>query len=103
MKIVICIVTFCLIFMVTNVFGQPFLVCDPSTPESEVASYILSFNGEAEIETPAPLYYDLTNIATGSYTVTAKAKNLWGVSDSASLDFHNSFPSKPVNIEISIQ
>lgn len=103
MKKVICMLAFCLMFMVTNVFGQPFLVCDPPTSESEVGSYILSFNGESEIETPAPLYYDLTNIAVGSYTVTAKAKNLWGVSEPASLDFHKRLPSKPVNVEISIK
>lgn len=83
-------------------FASPFLVCDDPNPADEVMEYILKFNSGEEISTPAPLRYDLTNLPDGSYTVTGRAKNLWGVSEPASLDFIKGRPSALTDVRISI-
>lgn len=90
------------LFFASIVLAQPFLVCDAPDPAEEVASYILTFNGGENIETPAPLHYDLAGLPDDIYTVAACAKNMWGVSDLSYLDFIKSLPSFPGDVRISI-
>lgn len=90
------------LFLACVAWSQPFLVCDAPDPAEEVASYILIFNGGENIETPAPLHYDLAGLPDGTYTVAACAKNMWGVSDLSYLDFIKSLPSSPGDVKISM-
>lgn len=98
----LCLVMFLSLFFTEVIFAQPFLVGDDPNPEGVVISCLLTFNDGEEIEVPVPLHYDLSNLPTGAYTVTAKAKSLWGVSESVSLDFIKDHPLSLGNINISI-
>lgn len=97
------LLTIALFFVFTSsVFAKPFLICDDPDPAEEVTGYILKFNSGEDIVVSCPLRYDLTNLPDGSYTVTARAENLWGVSEPASLDFIKGRPLSPNVVRISI-
>lgn len=101
MKNLLLVIVLSFVF-VSTVFANPFLVCNDPDPAEEVTGYILKFNRGEEIKTSIPLKYDLTNLPDGSYTVTARAENMWGVSEPASLDFIKCLPSAPMDVKISI-
>ncbi|OYT14772.1 MAG: hypothetical protein B7C24_16610 [Bacteroidetes bacterium 4572_77] len=78
----------------STVSAQPFLVCDP---QPNVDSYKLVLNDGSEIETPAPLHYDLSGLEPGQYVVTAKAiQGVWASLPSVPLDFTKPSLSTPV-------
>lgn len=60
--------------------------------DSKPSSFLVTVDGAAEVESAAyvntdgtvKLRYDLKSIASGSHTITVKAKNMWGVSDASS-------------------
>jgi len=62
-----------------------------------VENYILVLNDGSEIETPAPLHYDLISLEPGQYVVTAKAKQgVWVSEPSIPLEFTKPDILKPV-------
>ena len=74
--------------------AAPFLVCDPST---DAESYVLILNDGAEIETPAPLHYDLSSLSPGTHVVKAYAvKGVWRSEASVPLEFTKPELLKPV-------
>lgn len=83
--------------------AAPFLICDP---QAEVTKYVIEMNGsefpEFAAEPDGSMKYDLSGLAEGSYTVRAKAGNLWGWSAySAPFVFNVTIPSAPSNVNIS--
>lgn len=101
-KLYLAIMMVLCLFFASVVTAQPFLVCDAPDSAEEVTGYVLTFNGGENIETPAPLHYDLAGLLDGTYTVAACAKNMWGVSDLSYLDFTKSLPSSPGDVKISM-
>jgi hypothetical protein len=94
------ILAFLLVFALPVVaFANPFLVCDP---DPDATSYLVKLDGLAEVETPAPLKFDLAGVSVGNHRVEVKAKNnLWGATSEAS-PFEFSRPSLSVtNIRLS--
>ena len=67
------------LLMANTAMASPFLVCDSPDPADEVTSYVITYK-EREIETLAPLHYDLQNIPEGDYNISVQAKNRDGVS-----------------------
>ena len=85
-RFIFCFVLCVLMFGVKLSYAAPFLACD--VPEALPEVYILVLNDGTEIETPAPLHYDLKDLAPGQYVVTAKAKTgVWSSEPSVPLDF----------------
>ena len=66
-------------------FGAPFLVCDPPPVEQQVTSYEVFQDGTSlgtvTAEADGSLNYDLSGVTPGAYEFTAKAINVWGVSE----------------------
>lgn len=97
-----------------SVVAAPFLVCDPypATGQQPV-EFVVTVSGIANsIISPAvdapggkALHLDLGPLnLTGSRTVTAKARNLWGESaDSAPLAFSAGTPVTPGGLGLSIK
>ena len=82
--------------------AAPFLVCDP---QSGITEYIIDINGTElsvfSAESDGSMRYDLQGLAERSYTVKAKAGNLWGWSAySDPFVFNVSIPLKPSNVKI---
>lgn len=94
--------TVLIVFMLAMSAGaEPYIVCDPAPEEELVTGYVLTING-AEEETAVPLHYDCVGLPDGSYEITARAKNAWGVSEiSVPLNFTKAVPSVPVTMELS--
>jgi len=90
------IVLFILV-MAGIVSASPFLVCDV---DPAATSYIIVMDSGDEIETPAPLHYDLVGINNGTHVVEVRAKNLWGESSSVPFEFTKELPGSPSNIEL---
>ena len=87
------VITMFFLAMVVSVQAQPFLVCDEQ-PDAE--SYLVILNDGAEIETPAPLHYDLSSLEPGQYVVTAKAKKgVWVSEPAIPLEFQKPSISQP--------
>ena len=91
------IVLFILV-MASVVSASPFLVCDV---DEAATSYIVVMDSGDEIETPAPLHYDLVEITSGTHVVEVRAKNIWGVSSPSPFEFTKELPANPSNIELS--
>lgn len=87
-----------LMFSVCSVQARPFLVCDP---QEGVDSYVITFNTGEEIETPAPLHYDLEGLAPGEHVVDARAvQGVWTSDPSVPLSFTKPTLLRPaLNIE----
>ena len=84
--------------------AAPFLICDPQT---EVTEYIIDINGTElsafSAEADGSMRYDLQGLAEGSYTVKAKAGNLWGWSAfSDPFVFNVTIPLQPSNVKITL-
>ena len=77
--------------------ASPFLVCDV---DPAATSYIVVMDSGDEIETPAPLHYNLVDIANGTHVVEVRAKNIWGVSSPSPFEFTKGLPGSPSNIEL---
>ena len=91
------------LFSASIVMAAPFLMCDDPPEGERVTSYLVSLNGGDEIETPAPLYYDLAGIEDGTHIIDVKAKNIWGSgSPAAPFPFTKTVPSEVMGISISI-
>jgi len=74
--------------------AQPFLVCDH---QDNVDAYIIEFEGQAAIETAAPLHYDLNGLDPGDHKVVVKAKNgVWIGPPSIPLEFTKPSLSAPI-------
>lgn len=95
--------TVMILLMSVSIGAEPFLVCDPAPEGEKVTSYVLTING-AEVETVAPMHYDLVGLPAGDYEITARAKNVWEVSEiSVPLNFTKAPPSVPAGMELSSQ
>ena len=81
-----------IMLLATPVFAAPYLVCDE---DASVDSYLVSMDSGSDIETPAPLHFDLDGIDVGNHHIEVKAKNLWGVSSPSPLDFSKQLPGSP--------
>jgi len=84
-------------------FGNPFLVCDP---QAGAEQYVLEINGtDGAIFTAQPdgsMKYDLAGLADGTYTVRAKAGNIWGWSEySLPFEFTKAVPGAPSGLRVS--
>lgn len=98
-------------------FAAPFLVCDPYptdvSAQAVPTEFVVSISGLAPITTPASpvgtnqvrLRLDLGPLnLTGTKTVTAKARNAWGESESsAPFTFTAGVPAIPGGIGLSAQ
>jgi len=98
-------VGFCLMALLLPAlaFGNPFLVCDP---QAGVTEYVVETNGaESAAFTAEPdgsMKYDLAGLPQGSYTVRAKAGNIWGWSGySDPFDFNKAVPGTPTGLRVS--
>lgn len=89
--------------LMSDVSADPFLICDDPPAEEQVESYFISINGESNIETPAPLHYDLGDISDGKHSVQVRAKNVWGEGDFSPLVFTKGLPSKAQGIAVSTE
>jgi len=82
---------------VNFVNASPFLVCDV---DENTTSYLVTLNSGNEIETPAPLHYDLVGINEGDHVISVKAKNVWGMSNAVPFEFRKASPQSPSNIKL---
>jgi hypothetical protein len=94
--------------------ASPFLVCDPYPAGLDQSTmpvtFIITGLAQTPISTPAftnqdgtiQLKYDLSQVAHGSYTLTASAANVFGGTSAASLPFSftSGVPSVPGNLRI---
>jgi hypothetical protein len=94
--------------------GSPFLVCDPYPAGLDQStmpvSFVLTGLSSSPLSTPATtnqdgtiqLHYDLSQLAHGTYTVTASAVNVFGGVSGASapFSFTSGVPGVPTNIRI---
>ena len=78
-------------------YANPFLVCDP---DANTTSYVVVLDNGEEVETTAPLYYDLAGIAEGAHVVQVRAKNVWGVSSPVPFGFTKALPPSPTNMRL---
>jgi hypothetical protein len=76
--------------------ANPFLTADDMIG---VDSYIVELDGVEQPESPAVsnhLWFDMAGITSGSHTVRAKGKNIWGVGPySDPFVFEKALPGKP--------
>lgn len=82
------------------------LICDAQT---DVDTYLIDLDGVIT-ESPAQitdsttgmkrLFFDLTGIAPGDHHVEVRAKNMWGQSDPAFLDFTAVIPGTPSGLSL---
>lgn len=78
-------------------YANPFLTCDP---HSNTTSYIVVLDNGTEVETPAPLYFDLAGIAEGAHVIQLRAKNVWGISSIVPFEFAKALPLLPTNTRL---
>lgn len=89
-----------LLFFSTSAIAAPFLVCDDPPVEEEVTGYVLSIDGGPEIETLAPLHYNLADIPEGMHNIEIQAQNIYGMSLPVPFSFTKGFPSAVSGITI---
>ena len=81
-----------------------YLVCDAYAPEYGVTHFLLAFDEQPAVQTPAPLHYDLSGLPNGSHIVTAIAVNDVGESESSDpFLFKLGLPKKPSGVGLSNQ
>lgn len=103
--------------LVTPIIGyaDPFATCDCTPAVDKITAFELKIGTAAFVEIPAVLVcgpvtcagdqrtlcYDLKDIPPGSFTLIARAKNLWGSStDSLPLADTKIIPSFPLSLKI---
>jgi len=91
------VISLIIVAAATLAYAGPYLVCDPD-PVAE--SYVVVLDNGEQIETPAPLRYDLANIDEGQHVVEVQAKNKWGVSSAVPLEFQKTLPVSPTNLRL---
>ena len=98
--VVILSIFLCLSMMLVASWVQaaPFLVCNPTS--EDVTKYEIEVNGVVEpatleeLTTGVRIHHDLNNWSENSYTVRARAGNIWGWSEwSVPLEFAKAIPT----------
>jgi hypothetical protein len=103
------VVTVCCLPVI--VFADPYLVCDRPFVVDEVVKYVVYGLGDSPVESPLSddpdygLKLSLKGLASGSYTVTARACNEHYCSDLSAPFFFvlKSPPGNPANIMIKVK
>lgn len=99
------LLTIAVILICSTAYASPFIVCDPYPASASVDQFVLTMDG-ATITVDAKvadngstsLYYDVGSIASGTHTLTAKAKcSLWGVESNSSAPFVFTRPAGSIN------
>lgn len=92
------------VMMAGTVFGAPFITCDDPIVEEQIVSYIMTINGDDNLDIAAPLRVDCGDFSDGNYIITVRAVNVWGeISEaSAPLNFTKALPSIPTGVVLSV-
>lgn len=86
--------------MIGMAYASPFLICDDPPAEQQVTGYEIFQDGVSIGTTPAPLMFDLQGVATGEYTFTATAINVWGASQPSNPYISPQIVAPPLNLNI---